>query len=360
MLDFRQTSARRPAEMVDPQTGDPEFKAAEALAAKALLLADTYQTPPVPKTYHVWYSYAAGVPAAVADKINSLLKKDGTVGTYDIDQVHLEYLSATEQERRYQEALGGHLDREMAEIAKMVKSHLASSDSYSGSLKQTAKSLTETSTPTQVRAAIEILLSENAKMRAETSKLNECLADSRAQVRRLRSSLEKSREKEMRDPMTNLANRRFFEIRLSREIAEAQANGAPLCLVLLDIDHFKKVNDTHGHIVGDDVLRYFATILMNNVKGRDLAARYGGEEFALVLPATRIPQARALCSHIMEQLEKSRLVISHGKQPIGRLTASFGIAQFRSGDDSEGLVTRADEKLYEAKNTGRNRIAAEV
>lgn len=359
MFNFKTTASPPPDEIDAPPAVNPEFKAVEALAAKALLLSDTYQTPPVPKTYAVWYSYAAGVPEEVADKINGLLKKDGTVGTYELDQVHLEFLSTTEQERRHQEALGHHLDREMADIAKLVQDHLASSDSFSGSLKQTATSLTDMSTPAQVRSAIKILLRENARMREDTSKLNDSLAESRAQVRRLRASLEKSREKEMRDPMTNLANRRFFEIRFAREIAEAEAHGSPLCLVLLDIDHFKRINDTHGHIVGDDVLRYFASILMSNVKGRDLAARYGGEEFALILPSTEVAHAHTLCRQIMEQLEQSRLVLSQGKRPIGNVTASFGIAEFRAGDGSECLVTRADERLYKAKKTGRNRIVSE-
>lgn len=357
MLDFMRSAPAQPEEPAEEHSGAPEFKAIEALAAKALLLADTYQTPPVPKTYAVWYSYAAGVPEEVARKINGMIEKSGSVGPYELDQVHQEYLLATEQERKHQELLSRHLDHEMAEIVKLVQGHLSSSDSYSGSLKKTATSLDEMSSPAQVRTAIQVLLSENAKMRSETVKLNESLTQTRAQVRKLRASLEKSREKEMRDSMTNLANRRYFEISLAREIAEARAHGSSMCLVLIDIDHFKRINDTHGHIVGDDVLRYFAAILMSNVKGRDLAARYGGEEFALILPETGVEQAHALCRHIMEQLEKSRLVLSEGKKPIGQLTASFGISQYRHDDEPEQLLTRADDKLYEAKNAGRNRIA---
>ena len=356
MLDFMRSAPVKPD---TPKSENAEFKAAEALAAKAMLLANTYQTPPVPKTYEVWYSYASGIPEAVARKINKILEKGGSLGTYELDQVHLEHLSATEQERRHQDAVSYHLDREMDEIAKLVQAHLSSSDSYSGSLTKMAGNLSANSSPSQVRSAIELLLRENARMRSETSALNECLTKSRAQVRRLRSSLEKSREKELRDPMTNLANRRFFETRLAQEVVEAEKTKAPMCLVLLDIDHFKVINDTHGHLVGDDVLRYFATILMANVKGRDLAARYGGEEFALILPARQADSARTLCKHIMHQLDKSRLVLSQGKKPIGKLTASFGVATFRAGDDPEQLLTRADEKLYEAKKSGRNRIVCD-
>ena len=163
----------------------------------------------------------------------------------------------------------------------------------------------------------------------------------------------KSQQLALTDPLTGLLNRRAL-LDFAEDLGEQSGQSR---LLLIDIDCFKVINDTHGHIVCDDVLRYFAAILMSNVKGRDLAARYGGEEFALILPETRIEQAHALCSHIMDQLEKSRLVLSEGKTPIGQLTASFGISQFCPDDTPEKLLTRADDKLYEAKNAGRNRIA---
>jgi len=338
---------------------DKEYRAVEALAAKALMLADTWRTPPVPKTFEVWYSYAAGVPEEVANRINAIVEKEGALAPYDLDQIHLEYLAMAENERKHHDALSAHLDHEMDEIAKLVQSHIESSDDYSGSLKENAASLADNATPEQVRNAVRNLLAENARMSARTSRLGEALAQSRAQVRKLRVSLEKSREKEMRDPMTRLANRRLFDLRLPREIAEAHHSGSPLCLAMADIDHFKQINDTFGHPVGDDVLRFFATILAGNVKGRDLAARYGGEEFGLILPATRAADAKHLIGQIVEQLNATNLVMSQGKLPIGKLTASFGIVELRAGDDATALVARADRKLYEAKRAGRNRIACD-
>jgi len=338
---------------------DKEYRAVEALAAKALMLADTWRTPPVPKTFEVWYSYAAGMPEEVAERIDRIIERDGTLAGYDLDQIHLEYLAMAETERKHHDALSAHLDHEMDEIAKLVQSHIASSDDYSGSLKETAASLTEQTAPAQIRNAIEKLLAENAKMSARTTKLGEALSQTRAQVRKLRASLEKSREKEMRDPMTKLANRRLFDLRLPHEIADAHQSGVPLCLAMADIDHFKQINDTFGHPVGDDVLRFFASILASNLKGRDLAARYGGEEFALILPATKAEAARQLIRQIMEQINATNLVMSQGKLPIGKLTASFGVVELRAQDDAGALVSRADRKLYEAKRAGRNRIACD-
>lgn len=338
---------------------DKEYRAVEALAAKALLLADTWRTPPVPKTFEVWYSYAAGQPEEVAKRINEIIDKDGTLGSYDLDQIHLEFLAMSENERKHHDVLSAHLDHEMDEIAKLVQSHIESNDDYSGSLKKTAASLSGSATPEQLRGAIKSLLAESVKMSARTARLGEALTQSRAQVRKLRASLEKSREQEMRDPMTRLPNRRLFDLRLPREIADARNTGAPLSLAMADIDHFKQINDTFGHPVGDDVLRFFATILSSNLKGRDLAARYGGEEFALILPATKAGTAKQLIVRIMQQLEATNLVMSQGKLPIGKLTASFGIVELRAQDDANAMVARADHKLYEAKRAGRNRIACD-
>jgi diguanylate cyclase len=346
---------------VDPDTpvSDPAYTAAQSLACKALLLADTYQTPPIPKAYEVWYSYASGIPESVANKINGIVEKTGSLDPYDLDQIHLECLSLPESERKHQDALSHYLDREMDGIMALVQSHLETSDSYSGSLTETAASLSPSSTPAQVRMAIELLLGENAKMRAETAKLNDSLEQSKAQVRKLRVSLERSREKAMRDPLTNLVNRRFFEVGLPREIAESRRNNTPLCLVMADIDHFKKLNDTYGHQVGDEVLKYFANLLEKNIRESDLAVRYGGEEFAIVLPSTNGDGAKAVIGKFMRALEEVNLVITGESRRIGHITASFGIARINAEDDANQLIARADAKLYEAKNAGRNRIACE-
>ncbi|WP_421857836.1 GGDEF domain-containing protein [Oricola sp.] len=350
------SKSRKENDTAAEATVHPEYITAQSVACKALLLSDAYKIPPVPKAYAVWYSYASGIPKAVSTKINELIDTKGTIDAYDVDQIHLEHLSVTEAERRQQDAFTFHLDKEMDSTLRRVQAHLASSQSYSGSLQRTAAGLSQTSTPSQVVEAVDMLLRENAKMRDETVKLTTSLEQTRAQVRKLRFSLEKSREKEMRDPMTDLANRRFFEIRLPREIAEVERSGAPLCLAMVDLDNFKRINDNFGHLVGDDVLRHFAKILRKNIRGHHLAARYGGEEFVLVFPLTDLKAARKILESVMRELAESNLVLTDGKNPIGKVTFSAGLAQLNSSESAKGLVSRADAKLYEAKQTGRNRI----
>jgi diguanylate cyclase len=343
----------------DEQASDPAYGATQAIACKALLLADTYKTPPVPKTYEVWYAYATGVPETLGRKVREVVEQKHSIDPYDIEQIHLACLSLSEAERKQQDALTYYLDREMEEIAELVRSLIDSSDSYSGSLNRTAATLDANSSAQHVRKAIQLLLAENARMREETAKMSTTLHRSQAQMRKLRSSLEKSREKAMRDPLTNVMNRRYFEISLTREIMEARKTGTALCLVMGDIDHFKSINDTFGHQIGDEVLKYFAELFEKSIKGRDIVARYGGEEFAVILPATHISAATKVVEFFMKQLKETNLVVTGGKKPIGEVTASFGIAQLADGEEPNELIARADAKLYEAKHAGRNRYATD-
>ena len=354
----------KPAPEKDTQTdvastADLEFERSLAISAKALRYAQAYRTPPVPKTYEVWYAFASGKPEGLRKEVTTLIEKSGAIDPQYLDQIHSEFFSQGEQDRRQQELLGYHLDKEMEKAVKRVHRHLVTNEHYSGSLKQSASKLSSAATPEQVRDTVEVLLLENARMRAESVKLNHDLEQTRVQVRKLRTSLEKSRENEFRDPLTNVSNRRYFERALGKMINEANSTGTPLCLVMADLDHFKRINDTFGHQVGDDVLRYFASLMMKNVKGQDLVARYGGEEFAIVFPSTSAANANRVITNIMGQLDTANLVISRGKNPLGRVTSSFGIAQLKPGEAADQLIQRADARLYQAKHAGRNRAVCD-
>jgi two-component system cell cycle response regulator len=153
------------------------------------------------------------------------------------------------------------------------------------------------------------------------------------------------------DHLTGLANRRRFERQLEREVARTRRFGRPFCLLLLDIDHFKRVNDTHGHEVGDDVLRRLANTLQAGTRGIDMAARIGGEEFAVLLTETDF-------AHGLDVAERLRVAVRETEIPVaGSVTVSLGLAEFNaSTPDARSLFAAADSALYEAKRTGRDRV----
>jgi diguanylate cyclase (GGDEF)-like protein len=147
--------------------------------------------------------------------------------------------------------------------------------------------------------------------------------------------------------------RRLFFQRLDEERRQAEKKQAPLSLLMLDIDHFKSVNDTYGHQAGDLVLRQFGAVLMKCVRPDDLVARYGGEEFAVLLPGAPVDRAREIAERIRKAVESEPFPIG-SEQTINK-TTSIGISSLEPGDTRDSLLKKADYALYFAKNHGRNR-----
>lgn len=195
---------------------------------------------------------------------------------------------------------------------------------------------------------------------------NELVARVRTQVRRkrytdrLRMSVQTSMELAITDGLTGLHNRRYLETHLQALLDQAAVKGRPLSALLVDIDFFKAVNDTHGHDAGDDVLREFAKRLRASVRGIDLACRLGGEEFVVVMPETDATVARLVAERVRGKVAATPFMIARGTEAVA-VTASIGIASFQhEGDDAAALLKRADVALYRAKTEGRNRVVADA
>ncbi|WP_448091472.1 diguanylate cyclase [Pseudomonas lini] len=168
-----------------------------------------------------------------------------------------------------------------------------------------------------------------------------------------REHLEEQRQKALIDPLTGLPNRAAWSERLEHEIGQWQQQGNTLLLAMLDLDHFKRINDNYGHLAGDKVLKIIASVLRKRLRGTDFIARFGGEEFVLLMPAT-IPMVGAI---LLETLRASiEACPFHFKGERVTITISMGLTAFRPGEHSDLVLKRADQALYRAKNTGRNRV----
>ncbi|MFJ7797540.1 diguanylate cyclase [Pseudomonas sp. NPDC096950] len=168
-----------------------------------------------------------------------------------------------------------------------------------------------------------------------------------------REHLEEQRQKALIDPLTGLPNRAAWSERLEHEIAEWQQHGNTLMLAMLDLDHFKRINDNYGHLAGDKVLKIIASVLRKRLRGSDFIARFGGEEFVLLMPST-VP---AVGTKLLETLRASiEACPFHFKGERVTVTISMGLAAFKPGEHSDMVLKRADQALYRAKNAGRNRV----
>ncbi|RQO60601.1 hypothetical protein DBR47_09680 [Paucibacter sp. KBW04] len=155
------------------------------------------------------------------------------------------------------------------------------------------------------------------------------------------------------DSLTQLPNLRAFRQNYSREVARARREDSPLIVGMLDVDHFKRINDAYGHPMGDHVLRLLAQVLSEQLRASDLVARVGGEEFALLMPQTELEQAQLICERL--RITVSRHRFGTVSQPLA-ISVSIGLARLEAADDEEQVLRAADKALYQAKNEGRNRV----
>ena len=195
---------------------------------------------------------------------------------------------------------------------------------------------------------------------------NELQARVRTQIRkkryadRLRDNVQQSIEMAITDPLTGLYNRRYMESHLGALVSQAAARGKSLTALMIDIDYFKSVNDTHGHDAGDDVLREFAARIRKSIRGIDLACRLGGEEFVIVMPETDVAVAAIVAERLRRRIASEPFTTAGGKSRL-EITISIGIATLEAAEDSAAtILKRADQALYRAKRDGRNRVVADA
>lgn len=190
-----------------------------------------------------------------------------------------------------------------------------------------------------------------AQIQAANQKLQNRLADAENKIKTQAEELRTKQSEARTDALTKLPNRRAFDDAMKTNFESSTDQNRPFSLMILDVDHFKKFNDTHGHQVGDEVLRQVGKTMANVVSNEDLPCRYGGEEFALVLPNTKIQNARTASERVRDAIEKLEIDIEGKKL---RVTVSVGVAEISTGETSALLVRRADDAVYAAKEAGRN------
>jgi diguanylate cyclase len=330
-----------------------------AFAEIAFSQIKALRLPASPRHYEIWYAYATGYNPSLNQMINEILAREGTLSDASVDKIFTTYISPDRFTDRI-DHVGARVQREIDQLMAMLGTAAGSTLQYGEDLSHASEQLGRAKDGAAIRAIVERLIQATKEVERHNQALQAHLSASKAEITELQVSLQAVRNESLTDPLTSLANRKFFDEALAKAITGARERREPLSLLLTDIDHFKKFNDSYGHLTGDQVLRLVAMAVKQNVKGADTAARYGGEEFAIVLPNTLLRAAVTVADHIRRAVMTKELLKRSTGENLGRVTVSIGVATLSPDESAQSFIERADVCLYAAKRAGRNRVISEI
>jgi diguanylate cyclase len=327
--------------------------AAYALAGEALRLMQDHGVWPTPLNYEIWL-YVAGDPECpLAQEIQRLVAAGETITEEISESLASKFIARLKLNDEVRDA-GLKLTRELASITEVIVEAQKAQKTYGETLEGARKSMSEVET-VALKSLIDSLTEATTTVLDHHSLLEGRLSESSREVNRLRKHLDQVRMEAMTDALTNLANRKSFDEALDRHCEDDDVTN-PLTLAVIDIDHFKRFNDTWGHQTGDQVLRYVASVLARIGRPPRLAARYGGEEFGLLFPGETCATVERLLNEARTEIASRVLKRRSTNEDLGTVTISAGIAQREFAEDSFDLLDRADKALYTSKNNGRNKV----
>ncbi|MFN3225510.1 MAG: GGDEF domain-containing protein [Hyphomicrobiales bacterium] len=330
------------------------------IAEHAIAKIKTNELAAFPPNYEIWFSYAAGFNPALNKRINEILRAGKHVDQETLEDIREEFFGAGSFEERV-DAVGGKLSGKVSEIMELINDAAGQTSGYSDELQDASQRLTNNASDEQkVKAIVEKLISVTDEVEKSNRSMSNKLLESEQEIASLKEALESVRYEAMTDQLTGIGNRKRFDRAMDEAMVTSEATGEPFSLLVCDIDHFKKFNDTHGHQTGDQVLRLVGSTIKASVSSKDLACRYGGEEFCVILPSTKVGRATDVANVIRQAVMGKELVKRSTGETLGRVTISIGVAELRVDDSVQSIIERADKCLYAAKDAGRNRVMSEA
>ncbi len=320
----------------------------------ALALMSKHDAALHPITYAVWYEYASGRNRGLNQEVDGHLKSDNKLDEETTRKLYEAYVADLDPQTIAR--FNAEFQRLLDEVGNSAARTGDDASLFGQRLEQLGRDLQPGMPAAVLHERIEAMVADIHNVHGSIRALTERLDSSQEEVERLKRELIRAREEAIIDGLSGLLNRKAFDERLHLMVSNVDQNGVGPCLVLIDIDHFKLINDTFGHLFGDAVIRSIGHLIKSTVKGQDVAARYGGEEFALLLPGTPLAGARVVADRLRFAFSQSRIRRLNSEEPVGNITISAGVAAYRPGEDLTGLIARADAALYTSKAQGRNRI----
>ena len=324
----------------------------------ALPMMSKHGVPITPRNYDVWYQYVSGDNAALREMIDTILKTNEPFTDEVNEMLYRKYCAPTNEGvvKRLREDLKKMLTAVLGELALMT----GKTEKYGVVLTESVARLSEDLSAETIKLVLDEIISETKTINGHSLEIQRKLQETTAELESMQREFERTKMEASMDFLTGVANRKAFNETLALLARNAEHEDKPLSLLILDIDHFKVFNDAHGHLVGDEVLKFVAKIIKEFVRGRDFIARYGGEEFVVLLPFTPLGGAKILGENMRRYFEQAHLKIADKAKALGRITLSIGITSYSPGEVLDDFIARADKALYRAKSSGRNKVVAET
>lgn len=313
-----------------------------------------YKVPTTPENYAVWYEYTTGKNAALVKKIDAI-KAENRVFTQIIND-HLYEIFITKRPHLSINQVNASVKNVIDNLLEQMQKEDQGLDSYSQSLEKLVHQVTSIKHLSDLESLISRLVSEAHLRAKENQAFRTQISEMSKEVEDLDQRLKRVAQDANTDALTGIFNRRAFNLRLAELFRDPTKTFA---LVMIDIDHFKLLNDRHGHLTGDKVLKFVAGLIAKNIRGQDYLARFGGEEFVIILPNTPLESALCVANNIRSYLAKQAIYDSSNNLQLGCLTLSMGVAARTERDNTDSLIGRADQCLYLAKSKGRNKALCE-
>ena len=307
-----------------------------------------------PISYTVWYEYAAGINPRLNHAVTELTAQQPRLDDAAICNLFRQHVAGPDADAL--ERIGQDFHHAMHAVSESASSTGQRAGAFGAQLSGLTQAL-QSSDMAAIGSHVAQAMDGTVRMQTAIQALQDQVAASRNEVERLRGELVRARDEAFVDTLSGTLNRRGFDRRLQALLQSRPPQPAANCLVMLDIDHFKKVNDTHGHLMGDKVIEMLGEILRSTVTdSAHSVARYGGEDFAMLLPGVPLVQGVQLAERVRERTGAMKIRNRATQEVIMTVTVSAGVTEMRDDDDPHSLVARADSALYRSKQSGRNRV----
>ncbi|CAK0769993.1 diguanylate cyclase [uncultured Gammaproteobacteria bacterium] len=335
------------------------YERATELAAQAFERLAKERMLPTPDNYNLWYTYYAGHYPDLNRAIEQIVKSSQEFTSARTDDLIKRFFRFDAEATAVKKS-GDQTQETIAKVLDVFLSAWEETGRYHRTLDKLRGDLDEPMAMEDLRAIVGEIVAESKLMADEFKRLKTGLEASSRQLTGVRDHLQVVRQEARIDSLTGVANRNAFEQVLIEAAEDSSRVVQPLSLLILDIDNFKIFNDSHGYLVGDQVLKLVARLLSQAVKEGGIPARYGGEEFAVIMPRTSLAEALTTAETIRNTLASKQISNRDGSNSYGRVTASFGVSQYKPEENLVKFIERAEKALSLAKKRGRNRVCAET